>query len=80
MKNTLSLSNSNFTAKRRGGFVGRMVGWFIRVVIYDICITTIQQVLGVSRFTALFIFLGIVGAIAFGGYMMRRRSSASLEM
>ena len=45
----------------RGGF-GSMIQWFIRIVIYDICVTTIAEVLGVSRLVALFIFLGILSA------------------
>ena len=56
-----------------------MVGWFIRIVIYDICITTISQVLGVSRFVALFIFLGILMAISFGGYVLKQRISPGVE-
>ncbi len=50
-----------------------MVGWFIRIVIYDICITGISDVLGVSRMVALFIFLGILGVISLGGYLLRNK-------
>ena len=64
---------------RRGGFVGELIGWFIRVVIYDICITTISEVLGVPRLVALFIFLGILGVIAVVGYIMRQRMSSGGE-
>ena len=56
----------------RGG-IGRMVGWFIRIVIYDICITGISDLLGVPRMVALFIFLGILGVIAFVGYLLRNK-------
>ncbi|MEQ1905917.1 MAG: hypothetical protein ABL888_17135 [Pirellulaceae bacterium] len=64
---------------RRGGFIGEMVGWFIRVVIYDICITTISEVLGVPRMVALFIFLGILLAISVGGYVLKQKMSANVE-
>ncbi|WP_442505787.1 hypothetical protein SH528x_004594 [Novipirellula sp. SH528] len=58
---------------RRGGGLGGLVGWFIRIVIYDICITGISDILGVSRMVALFIFLGILGVIAFVGYLLRNK-------
>ena len=58
---------------RRGGGIGRLVGWFIHIVIYDICITGISDILGVSRMVALFIFLGILGVIAFVGYLLRNK-------
>ena len=72
---------SGFTmfAARGGGFIGNMIGWFIRVVIYDICISTIQEVLGVSRFVALLIFLGILAAIAVGGYFLKQRVAPGIE-
>jgi hypothetical protein len=57
---------------RRGG-LGGIISWFIRIVIYDICITGISDVLGVSRMVALFIFLGILGVIAFVGYLLRNK-------
>jgi hypothetical protein len=63
----------------RGGFLSGIVSWFIRVVIYDICVTTIQDVLGVSRMVALFIFLGIMLVIGFVGYLIKQRSGASLD-
>jgi len=66
-------------ARRGGGFIGEMISWFIRIVIYDICISTISEVFGVSRFVALFIFLGILAVIAFVGYMMRQRYAGGLE-
>jgi hypothetical protein len=58
---------------RRGGGFGSIIGWFIRVVIYDICITGISDILGVPRMVALFIFLGILGVIAFVGYLLRNK-------
>jgi hypothetical protein len=58
-----------------GRGISGIVGWFIRVVIYDICVTTIQEVLGVGRMTALFIFLGILIALSVVGWMLRRRMS-----
>ena len=52
----------------RGGGIGMMVRWFIQIVIYDICVTTISEVFGVSRLVSLFIFLGILLAIGFASY------------
>ncbi|MFT4555516.1 MAG: hypothetical protein ACKVII_10460 [Planctomycetales bacterium] len=71
------MSNSAIFA-RRGG-LGGIISWFIRIVIYDICITGIQDVLGVSRMVALFIFLGILAAISFGGYLMKQKMSPGVE-
>lgn len=71
------MSNSAIFA-RRGG-LGRIVGWFIRVVIYDICITSISEIFGVPRLVALFIFLGILAAISFGGYLMKQKMSPGVE-
>lgn len=65
-------------ARGRGG-LGAIIGWFVRVVIYDICITTISEVLGVPRLVALFIFLGILGVIAFVGYLMKQKYAPGLE-
>jgi uncharacterized membrane protein len=62
----------------RGGF-GGIIRWFIQIVIYDICITTIQDVLGVSRMVALFIFLGIMLAIAAVGYIIRKKMSGQAD-
>lgn len=62
----------------RGGF-GSIISWFIRIVIYDICITGISDILGVPRMVALFIFLGILGVIAIGGYVIRQRMSPGIE-
>lgn len=63
---------------RRGG-IGRIVGWFIRIVIYDICITGIADILHVPRMVALFIFLGILGVIALGGYFAKQRFAPGVE-
>ena len=63
----------------RGGGVGAIVRWFIQVVIYDICVTTISEVLGVSRLVALFIFLGILLAIGAGSYFVRNRMSSQAD-
>ncbi len=63
----------------RGGGIGAIVGWFIRVVIYDICITGISDILGVSRMVALFIFLGILAVVAFGSYMLKQRVAPGVE-
>ncbi len=62
-----------------GGFLGGMVSWFIRIVIYDICITGISDILGVSRMVALFIFLGILAVIAFAGYMFKQRMAPGVD-
>lgn len=63
----------------RGGALGGIISWFIRIVIYDICITGISDLLGVPRIVALFIFLGILGVIAFGGYMLKQRMAPGVE-
>lgn len=63
----------------RGGGFGGIVRWFIQVVIYDICVTTIAEVLGVSRLIALFIFLGILLLISFGGYLLRKKMSGQAD-
>jgi len=66
-------------ARRGGGFIGRMISFFIRVVIYDICITGISQGLGVSRMVALFIFLGLLLAISAVGYVVKQRVAPGIE-
>lgn len=71
------MSNSAIFA-RRGG-LGSIVSWFIRIVIYDICITSISEIFGVPRLVALFIFLGILAAISFGGYLMKQKMSPGVE-
>jgi hypothetical protein len=71
--------SGNLIFAARGGGIGAIVGWFIRVVIYDICITTISEVLGVPRLVALFIFLGILLAIAVGGYFLKQRIAPGVE-
>ena len=67
-----------FILARRGG-LGSIVSWFIRIVIYDICITGISDILGVPRMVALFIFLGILAAIALGGYILKQRVAPGIE-
>ena len=62
----------------RGGF-GQIIGWFIRVVIYDICVTGLAELLGVSRIVACFIFLGILLAISVGGYVLKQKMSPNVE-
>jgi hypothetical protein len=74
--NTAQIGSLN---ARGGGFFRDMIGWMIRVVIYDICITTIQEVTGVSRIVALFIFLGLMGAVAFIGYLLKQRLSPGVD-
>lgn len=68
-----------FNARRGGGFVREMIRWFIMVAIYDICIGTIAEVLGVSRMVAVFIFLGILGAISLVGYIFRQKWAPGVE-
>ncbi len=63
----------------RGGGIGTMVRWFIQIVIYDICVTTISEVFGVSRLVSLFIFLGILLAIGFASYALRNRMSSQAD-
>ncbi|MCO8121791.1 hypothetical protein NHH03_08585 [Stieleria sp. TO1_6] len=75
----MRLPQTNLVLGRRGGGIGRIVGWFIRIVIYDICITGISDLLGVSRMVALFIFLGILGVIAFVGYLLRNKYATGVE-
>ena len=62
----------------RGG-VGGIVRTFIYFIVYDICITFIQDAFGVSRMVALFIFLGIMLAIAAIGYVMRKKMSGQAD-
>ena len=59
--------------------LGDIVGWFIRVVIYDIIVTSISDLLGVPRIVALFIFLGILLAISAGGYILRQRTAGGAD-
>lgn len=59
--------------------MGGIIQWFIRVVIYDICITGLQEMLGVSRMVACFIFLGILLLISFGGYLLRKKMSGQAD-
>ncbi len=68
-----------FLLGRRGGGLGSIVSWFIRIVIYDICITGIQNLLGVSRIVALLIFLGLLAAFALGGYILKQRIAPGIE-
>jgi hypothetical protein len=70
---------TNLLAARGGGAIGSIISWFIRIVIYDICITGISEILGVPRIVALFIFLGILGVIAFGGYLLKQRMAPGVE-
>lgn len=69
----------HFTILARGGGFGGIISWFIRIVIYDICITGISDLLGVPRIVALFIFLGILAIIAFVGYVIKQRSAPGIE-
>lgn len=71
------LSSLPMAAGGRG--LGGLVSWFIRIVIYDICITGIQDGLGVSRMAALFIFLGLLALFAFGAYMLRKKMSSTAD-
>jgi hypothetical protein len=77
-KGYITMRNGVLLARGRGGF-GSIVGWLIRVVIYDICITTISDVLHVPRIVALFIFLGILAVIAFAGYLLKSKYASNVE-
>jgi len=67
------------TISQRGGGMGGMVSWLIRVVIYDICVTSISEILGVSRLVALFIFLGLLGLVSFAGYILKQKMSPGVD-
>ncbi len=58
---------------------GDIIGWFIRVIIYDIIVTSIQDILGVSRMVALFIFLGGLLAVSAVGYILKQRAGANAD-
>jgi hypothetical protein len=64
---------------RKGGFIGDMIRWFIMVAIYDICITGLAEILGVSRLVAVFIFLGFLIVISFIGYIIKQKTSPSVD-
>jgi Flp pilus assembly protein TadB len=64
---------------RRGGFVGEMIRWFIMVAIYDLVITGLAEMLGVSRLVAIFIFLGLLFLFGFIAYVMRQNASARVD-
>lgn len=68
---------SLFAARGRG--FSEIISWFIRVVIYDICITGISDILGVPRMVALLIFLGILAVLAFGGYYLKQKASPGVD-
>ncbi len=59
--------------------MGGIIRWFIQVVIYDICITGLQETLGVSRMVACFIFLGSLLLISIGGYLLRKKMSGQAD-
>ena len=67
-------------ARGGGGFIGNMIRWFIMVAIYDICIGTIANVLGVSRLVACFIFIGILLLISGVGYVVRQKMSPPADL
>lgn len=62
----------------RGG-LGEIFRWFFRVLIYDIIVTSIAEVLGVSRLVALFIFMGVMIVIGVVGYIMKQKYSPDVE-
>ena len=71
--------NNIILARRGGGFMSGILRFFFRVTIYDICITGISNVLGVSRMVGLFIFLGIVMALSFAGYVLKQKMSPGID-
>ncbi len=74
----ISMFDLSSVSHRRGG-MGGIVSWLIRVVIYDICITAISDILGVSRMVALFIFLGLLALVSFGGYVLKQKVSPGVD-
>lgn len=62
----------------RGG-LGEIFRWFFRILIYDIIVTSIAEVLGVSRLVALFIFMGIMLVVGVIGYIVKQKYSADIE-
>jgi hypothetical protein len=62
----------------RGGF-GSIVKTFIYWIVYDICVTGISDIFGVSRMVALFIFLGISLAVSAGIYVLKQKSSKGAD-
>jgi hypothetical protein len=68
-----------FQGRRGGGFIADMIRWFIMVAIYDICIGTIANVLGVSRLVAVFIFLGILMVIMVIGMIIRQKMATRAD-
>ena len=79
LNNMLPILFDLSTVSHARGGMGGMVSWLIRVVIYDICVTSISEILGVSRLVALFIFLGILGLVSFGGYILKQRMSPGVD-
>ncbi len=53
--------------------------WFFRILIYDIVVTSIAEILGVSRIVALFIFLGGMIIIGIIGYVLKQRMSPGID-
>ena len=74
----MMLLREQSTLLARGG-MGEIFRWFFRILIYDIIVTSIAEVLGVSRLVALFIFLGIMLAIGAIGYIMKQKYSPDVE-
>lgn len=62
----------------RGG-LGEIFRWFFRILIYDLIVTSIAEVLGVSRLVALFIFLGIMIVVGVVGYIFKQKYSPDVE-
>ncbi len=62
----------------RGG-LGEIFRWFFRILIYDIIVSSIAEVLGVSRLVALFIFMGIMLVVGVIGYIVKQKYSPDIE-
>ncbi len=75
----MALGSMDLVVAARGGGFGGIIRWFIQVVIYDICITTISEVFGVSRLVSCFIFLGVLLAISGIGYVLRNKTSGHAD-
>ena len=67
------------TARRGGGFIGRIIHWFIMIAIYQICIGAIADFFNVTHMVACFIFIGILLAISAVGYVLKQKVSPGID-
>lgn len=71
--------NQALVGRRGGGFFSGMIRWFIQIAIYQICIGTIAEIFGISHFVATFVFLGILLVGSGIGYVIKQKSSPSVD-